>query len=95
MPVPSRQHFLNGMVERKIQTLRIMANSYRQEYNVPSILQYFAVVFACWAWNRMLHSGHSKSPHEQLFGDKPDLTDAFIPFCQVYILTYDANKEKL
>ena len=95
MPVPSHQHFLNGQVERNIQTLRLMANSYRQQYQVPTIFQYFAVRFAVWAYNRLVHAGHDKSPHEQLHGEAPDLTNAFVPFCQAYILTYDNNKEKV
>jgi len=94
MPVPSRQHFLNGMVERKIQSIRIMANSYRREYNVPSMFQFFAVEFACWAWNRLVHSGHTTTPYEQLYGEQPNLEDAFVPFCKAYILTYDPNKEE-
>jgi hypothetical protein len=94
MPVPSRQHFLNGMVERKIQSIRIMANSYRREYNVPSLFQFFAVEFACWAWNRLVHSGHTTTPYEQLYGEQPNLEHAFVPFCKAYILTYDANKEQ-
>ena len=59
MPVPSRQHFLSGMVERKIQSIRTTTSSYRREYNVPSMFQFFAVEFACWAWNRLVHSGHT------------------------------------
>lgn len=94
MPVPSRQHFLNGMVERKIQSIRIMANSYRREYDVPSLFQFFAVEFACWAWNRLVHSGQTITPYEQLYGEQPNLEHAFVPFCKAYILTYDPNKEQ-
>lgn len=77
VPTPSRQHFLNGQIERPIGTLRTMANAIRSNHQVPNFLQYFAVLFAVDAFNKIPHVVNGvlqeKTPYELMHGSQPDL----------------------
>lgn len=93
VPAPSHEHWLQGKVEKKIQDIRLAANTIRHHHGVPKILQIFALEFAMRAHNRTLHGNKSVTPYELLYHERPDLRFDYIPFSMVWLLTRTKDKE--
>jgi hypothetical protein len=90
---PAHEHWLQGKVEIKIRYLREAANTIRHQHGAPKILQLFALRFALRANNVTVHRDRKQTPHEVMFGEKPDLRFDYVPFSMVYLLTRSKDKE--
>ena len=76
----------NGVVERKNQTLIILARTMLDEYNTPKALWVEAINTSCYASNRLfLQKFLGKTPYELLSGKKPDVSFFWVFGCKCYI----------
>jgi hypothetical protein len=92
---PAQHHQQNGKVERNVQTVDNMARTFMLWANAPAYLWEFAVSYAVETINCMpLRSLGFQSPHELIFGIKPDIS-SFIPFGTTgYVLKYEEEKKR-
>ena len=78
-------HYQNGRAEKLIRDICNMARCMLEYGKVARDMWGYAVRYAAYVQNRLVHAGMSMSPYEMRFGEAPDLTRLRIFGCTAYV----------
>ncbi len=92
---PAYFHEANGKTERAIRTIITMARTMMLATDAPANLWEYAIIYAVRIYNRTPKSSlNMKTPHEIVFGQKPDIS-GYIPFyAKGWTLKYKEEKKR-
>jgi hypothetical protein len=88
------EHEIPGRCERLHQTVLKMGRAILHASRLPLRFYCYAQKYAVYMLNRLVHSGHSKTPYEYIYGTKPNLAHIrpFGSVCYVQIPADTRNK---